>query len=192
MRNSTPSELPYGRDRLTAAEWRQLHGLPPAGADLAQPRDEVAHNRKNTPPKCPGPENFPRAAPDHLRPKRGRMNKTEAAYAEHLYALQLGDRVESWRFESVTLRLADATRYTPDFLVELVDGALELHEVKGFWRDDARVKFKVAAELFPMFQFVAVKRKNRQWDLAYLGVSDAERAPSTSLRGDLAHATTET
>ena len=66
-------------------------------------------------------------------------------------------------------RSADATRYTPDFLVELPGGLLELHEVKGFWRDDARVKFKVAAELFPMFRFVAVKRKHRQWELSYPG-----------------------
>lgn len=95
------------------------------------------------------------------------MNKTEAAYALHLHALQLAGKIRSWRFESLTLRLADATRYTPDFLVELVDEQLELHEVKGFWRDDARVKFKVAAELFPMFRFVAVNRKNRQWDLSY-------------------------
>ena len=107
--------------------------------------------------------------PQHLRPKRGRMNKTEAAYAQHLHALQLGGKVKGWRFESLTLRLADATRYTPDFLVELFVGPLELHEVKGFWRDDARVKFKVAAELFPMFRFVAVKRKNRQWDLSSPG-----------------------
>lgn len=92
------------------------------------------------------------------------MNKTEAAYTQHLHALQLTDKVKAWRFEGVTLRLADRTRYTPDFFVELADGTLELHEVKGFWRDDARVKFKVAAELFPMFGFVSVKRKNRQWE----------------------------
>jgi hypothetical protein len=35
------------------------------------------------------------------------------------------------------------------------DGSLEVHEVKGFWEDDARVKVKVAASLFP-FRFIAV------------------------------------
>ena len=34
-------------------------------------------------------------------------------------------------------------------------GVLELHECKGFWRDDARVKIKVAASLYP-FKFIAV------------------------------------
>lgn len=97
------------------------------------------------------------------------MNKTEAAYAQHLHALQLAGKVKGWKFESLTLRLADATRYTPDFLVELFVGPLELHEVKGFWRDDARVKFKVAAELFPMFAFVEVKRKERRWACQRIG-----------------------
>lgn len=147
-------------DRMTAAEWRRFQGLEPAGADLA--RGEVAKFRNSSIPSFASP-------PEHLRPKRGKMNKTEAAYAQHLHALQLGGKVKGWKFESLTLRLADATRYTPDFMVEMFVGPLELHEVKGFWRDDARVKFKVAAELFPMFRFVAVKRKNRQWELSYPG-----------------------
>jgi hypothetical protein len=33
---------------------------------------------------------------------------------------------------------------------------IELHEVKGFWTDDARVKIKVAASIYP-FKFMAVK-----------------------------------
>jgi hypothetical protein len=37
------------------------------------------------------------------------------------------------------------------------DGVLEVVEVKGFWRDDARVKVKVAAAIYP-FKFVAVTR----------------------------------
>lgn len=48
------------------------------------------------------------------------------------------------------------TFYTPDFAVMRADGALEVHEVKGFWTDDARVKIKVAADQYPM-RFIAVK-----------------------------------
>jgi hypothetical protein len=36
------------------------------------------------------------------------------------------------------------------------DGALECHEVKGHWTDDALVKIRVAAEQFP-FRFIAVR-----------------------------------
>jgi hypothetical protein len=38
----------------------------------------------------------------------------------------------------------------------LADGTMELHEVKGHWTDDARVKIKVAAEMYP-FQFQAIR-----------------------------------
>ena len=61
-----------------------------------------------------------------------------------------------FKFEGFKLRLADNTFYTPDFAVMLVNGALEMHEVKGFWQDDARVKIKSAADLYPM-PFVAVR-----------------------------------
>ena len=54
--------------------------------------------------------------------------------------------------------------YTPDFLVILADGRIELHEVKGHWEDDARVKIKVAAAQKPWFTFVAVKWVKGGWE----------------------------
>ncbi|HET7155113.1 MAG TPA: DUF1064 domain-containing protein, partial [Hyphomicrobiaceae bacterium] len=83
-------------------------------------------------------------------------NKTEAAYDAHLQALRHAGAVLWHKFEAVKLRLADNTFYTCDFAVLAADGVLEMHEVKGFWQDDARVKIKVAASLYP-FRFVAVK-----------------------------------
>lgn len=90
-------------------------------------------------------------------PKRA-QNKTEAAYALHLEARRQAGDVLWFAFEAIKLRLADATFYTPDYLVMLADGTMEAHEVKGFWRDDARVKIKVAAGMFP-FRFLAVQRE---------------------------------
>lgn len=91
------------------------------------------------------------------RPLAFGMNRTEAQYADELEARRLGGALRDWRFQALTLKLADDTRYTPDFLVIATDGTLECHEVKGFWRDDAKVKIKVAARLFP-FRFVAVQK----------------------------------
>ena len=90
------------------------------------------------------------------------MNKTEAAYDANLWALR--GRLYVWhRFEGITFKLADDTRYTPDFVVQTTSGAIELHECKGHWRDDAKVKIKVAAKLFP-FRFIAVtKEKAGGW-----------------------------
>lgn len=88
-----------------------------------------------------------------------RMNGLESRYAGRLEGMRRVGSLAWWEFESITLRLADNTRYTPDFFIVLPDGTAGFHETKGFWRDDGRAKIKVAAELYPMFFFVAV-----QWD----------------------------
>lgn len=95
------------------------------------------------------------------RLKTGEMNKSEAAYEEYLKDRQYLGHIAWFKFEGIKLRLADNTFYTPDFAVMLANGAMELHEVKGFWTDDARVKTKVAASLYP-FQIVAVTAKTKK------------------------------
>lgn len=102
--------------------------------------------------------NKARAATLHPR-SAGKMNGLESAYASELRAQQAAGGLLWWGFETCKLRLATQTFYTPDFMVVAADGVVEFHEVKGFWRDDARVKLKVAAEQFPMFRFLAVQRK---------------------------------
>lgn len=90
------------------------------------------------------------------RLKVGQMNKTEAAYGAHLEALRHSGSVVWFKFEGVKLRLADNTFYTPDFAVMSSDGVMEMHEVKGYWQDDARAKIKIAADIYP-FRFKAFK-----------------------------------
>ena len=92
------------------------------------------------------------------RLKQGAMNKTEVAYARLLETRKSAGEVAWYKFEGLKFRLADNTFYTPDFAVMLSDGSMELHEVKGFWQDDAKVKIKIASDLYP-FQFVAVYMK---------------------------------
>ncbi len=90
------------------------------------------------------------------------MNKTEQAYAGHLELLRRAGEIQKYAFEAIKLRLAEKTFYTPDFMV-VTNEQIELHDVKGFWEDDARVKIKVAAELFPEFLFVAIKKTEAGW-----------------------------
>ena len=102
------------------------------------------------------------------RLKAGAQNKTEAAYEATVLrpAMHAGE-ILWYRFEGLKLRLADNTFYTPDYAVMRTDGLIEVHEVKGFWTDDARVKIKVAAEQYP-FRFIAVravpKSKGGGWE----------------------------
>lgn len=93
----------------------------------------------------------------------GAMNKTELAYDAFLKAETHAGRVLWHKFEGIKLRLANNTFYTPDFAVLPRSGLIEIHETKGFWRDDARVKIKVAASIYP-FKFVAVKKKSGGWE----------------------------
>lgn len=90
------------------------------------------------------------------RMKSGERNKLEAAYEQHLEARKVAGEIQWYKFEGMKFRLADNCFYTPDFAVLLDNGEMEMHEVKGgIWRDDAKVKTKMAAELYP-FRFVAV------------------------------------
>jgi len=93
----------------------------------------------------------------------GRMNKTEAAYAGLLEDQRRTGVIKWWAYEPCKLRLADKTTYTPDFMVVDGNDEIEFHEVKGFWRDDARAKIKIANELFP-FRFLAVTKSKTGWD----------------------------
>ena len=86
-----------------------------------------------------------------------KMNRLEAAYGQQLELRKAAGDILWWEFEAIKLRLAPSTFYTPDFFLMLADGELQVHETKGHWEDDARVKIKMAAQLFP-FRFFGVTR----------------------------------
>ena len=98
------------------------------------------------------------------RLKAGTMNKTEAAYAALLEAQKAAGEVAWYKFEAIKLRLADNTFLTVDFAVMLSEGLLEMHDVKGsksIYMDDAKVKMKVAADMYPLVFKVAYPRLKR-------------------------------
>lgn len=85
------------------------------------------------------------------------MNGLETAYDGHLALRKTAGEILEFWFESLKFRLAKDLSYSPDFLVQLANGELEIHEVKGYWEDDARAKIKMAANLFP-FRFIGVTK----------------------------------
>jgi len=95
----------------------------------------------------------------------GTLNKTEREYRDRLELRQRAGEIAWFKFEGLKLRLADNTFYSPDFAVMLADGRLECHEVKGgIWEDDARVKIKVAASLYP-FAFFGIRKVRGAWEV---------------------------
>lgn len=89
-------------------------------------------------------------------------NAWEKEYALLLERLQVKGDIREWAYAPERLRLADDAWYKPDFRVIKPDGLVEFHEVKGFWREAARVRLKVAAALHP-YRFAAVTKKQGNW-----------------------------
>ena len=98
------------------------------------------------------------------------MNKLEASYSLQLEARKRLGEILWWRYEAVKLRLAPKTFLTPDFMVMLANGEIEIHETKGWMQDDAAVKLKVAADQYP-FRFILVRYRNNAegWSFEEVG-----------------------
>jgi len=99
-------------------------------------------------------------------PARRRQNERhgDPVFAEILQPRLNSGHYLDVRFEPFKLRLADATFYTFDFVAVRPD-CFELHEVKGHWEDDARVKWKTAAETFWWFKFFAAMYVKGAWKI---------------------------
>ncbi len=117
-------------------------------------------------------------------PQECRMNKTELEFSWILEQRKRRGEILDYTFEAITFNLADRTTYTPDFVIIMRDG-FELVDVKARgmakevkskksgkvykqrWsskRDDAAVKIKCCARLFPWFRWVYYFREaDGQW-----------------------------
>ncbi len=97
--------------------------------------------------------------------KRGRgMNKWETLYSLELEQSRREGMILAWWYDSINLRLADRTWYRPDFCIVVCDGRLTFVEIKGFLRDDAAVKFKVAREMYPHFGWRMLRKTKHGWE----------------------------
>lgn len=117
-------------------------------------------------------------------PKDG-MSKLERAFRDEvLEPAWVRRAIREYRREAVKLRLAGRTWYAPDFSVELHQGEqgtppmIVMVELKGFMRDDAAVKLKVAADLYREYSWMLVTREKRRWivrDVTSSGIGVVER-----------------
>ena len=98
-----------------------------------------------------------KAPPKRITARAKKPNATESAWAA-----ELTRKGVAWRWEAITLKLANDCRYTPDFFAIERDGCHAFWEVKREWKnrpgrprieDDALVKLKVAAKEYPEFDF---------------------------------------
>ena len=89
-----------------------------------------------------------------------KLNKLEKSW---LARMRLLYPTENIGVQNITLKLADDCRYTPDFNAVDANGQIVFYECKGFFRDDAKVKIKVAARLFRWARFILVTKAKDQF-----------------------------
>lgn len=90
-------------------------------------------------------------------------SKLEARYAGYIEALKFAGEIRTIRYEAVRLEIGPNTTILPDFFVERPDRTCELHEVKGRMREDAWIKLKVAASMWPHYRWFLITREKGQW-----------------------------
>lgn len=89
------------------------------------------------------------------------LNKLEQAWLEVLRRRMNDGAVRHIGIQDHGLKIGDHCRYHPDFMTIDTEGQITFWETKGFMRDDAQVKIKVAARTFPFYRFVLVKRRTK-------------------------------
>lgn len=151
-----------------------------SGVNLTEQEWAEIQSRKGGDAKSSASRQSPTRTPDLVmapaNKKAGAMNRWEKEYSYELEARKQAGEILWWGFEAIKLKLTGGTFYTPDFAATFWDKPkissellrltgplfstrLAFTEVKGFLRDDANVKFKVAAEIFPCFEFSMIRKR---------------------------------
>lgn len=105
------------------------------------------------------------------------MNKLERDFSLQLDLCKLRGDIKWWAFNSIRLKLTGGKRsayYKPDFAVITGSDEMVFYETKGFLREAANLRIKVAAGLFPCFRFIMVRRIKGEW------IYDAFDGPETT------------
>lgn len=89
-------------------------------------------------------------------------SKWEERYYKHLLAERSAGRIVEFWWKGFRLKVGDGAWYTPEAIVLGQDGVLQLHEVKGYKREAAMVRYKAARERYP-FRCYLVRLVKGQW-----------------------------
>jgi hypothetical protein len=108
------------------------------------------------------------AGPFRPRERKEQLNQLEKDYLKLLELRKAAGEIQEFWIKGMKLTLAPNTTLTVDFFVLTNDDILEAHETKGFMEEDANVKLKVAAKLWP-FRFYVIRKKLKRdgggWDI---------------------------
>jgi hypothetical protein len=125
----------------------------------------IGHLHPDHPQNWTGPAG-PQPPPAVPRPRAGEdgLNKTERRFRDRLQGSLEARRIRRYLREPLKFRLGGRCWYCPDYLV-LGDPhrpAPACCEVKGWLREDAAVKIKVAAHMYPEFRWLLIYYERKQ------------------------------
>ena len=89
-------------------------------------------------------------------------SKLEERFALFLEARCRANKIHSWSYEPLRLRIGTRAFYKPDFMVIGNDGAVTFYETKGRWLEAAKVRIRSAALQHPWASFIAVYEDGRE------------------------------
>lgn len=91
------------------------------------------------------------------------MNQTERAYSLHLEERRVKGEIVWWAFHAFRIPLGDRSWYTPDFVVQMADHTIEVHEVKGWATEQhALLQIKWATQVWPIFTFRSFTKRAKK------------------------------
>ncbi len=129
--------------------------------------DFVARGGKVKETPLAAPVSSVKQSPPIRQSSAGGPNKTELRFEnDHLKSMRHTGEILLYRFASITLRLGNGVRYTPDYFSINGNGKVVFWEVKGArLEEDAIVKLKMAPAIFPEFEFYLCQWKNGRWSI---------------------------
>lgn len=94
----------------------------------------------------------------------GGMNQVEFKFALWLDVRKKGGEIKAWAYADMQFELGEfRCWYRPDFRIINNDNTMTFIETKGgFIREDAKIKFKCAAKIYPEFNWVMYQFKARE------------------------------
>lgn len=86
----------------------------------------------------------------------------EAQYHARLTAMQEAGEIACFWWKGMRFAIGGGQYYKPEAVVQLPNGELEVHEVKGYRREAGMIRFRTAASIYP-FVFKLIGKKKSEW-----------------------------
>jgi len=96
-------------------------------------------------------------------------NKWERLFADVVEGQKRNGEILDWKYEPFSMvysrdpATGKCLRYKPDFVVWPVEGRIQVYEVKGFLRPEARIRYLSTKAAYPLWNFTMIAYNKGRW-----------------------------